>query len=317
MSSGTGKTAVGEAKQSDQFTVDVPAPERRFWPLVTGLALSGGGAGLRILTWLIRAFWHVSLALYCLPVLINLRALWRFQATGKLVVRSYDSFMYTWIAITIAPLLTIAEALGASTLYLGYLYLAVVTYSLYTVGRDVTWRRSWVIFAFAIAALAAVWALGERLEYPFFQKAGEALAETGVYFPTAWANALSIVLLVLYVQMLIERHMNGTLTLEGDKLLVREFGETAADHERSSYSTVARTDDVNEFILGFSKTLVLRPRSSRDPEYQFRHVPGLPYLMGTILALTTSRGSQRTADFDHDAMAAGDGHAEGDSHDHN
>ena len=303
------------ARPADRFTIEHQNSGFHLGNLLAGVA-KGGGVGLQVLTWLIRAFWYVALAVYCLPVLINLRALWRYQATQKLVVRSYDSFMYTWLVITAAPLLTIAARLGVPTLYLGYLYLAIVSYSFYTAGRDVTWRRSWVVFAFALAALATIFALGERMEYAFFQKAGEMLAETGLYFPVTWANALSVVLLVLYVQMLIEQHISGTITFEGDKLLVQELGETSADHERSSYSIVARTDDVNEFVLGFSKTLILRPRSSKDPEYVFRHVPGLPYLMNTILELTTTHISELRQDDHDDDRGAGDGHAEGDGAHH-
>ena len=302
-------------RPTDDYDMERAAEGARFRHMLSGLAVKGGGAGIRMLTWLIRAFWYVALGIYCLPVLINLRALWRYQTTGRLVVRSYDPFMYSWIVITAAPLLSIAEWLGSDPLYLGYIYLVVVSYAFYTAGRDVTWRRGWVVFAFALAILAAIWALGERMEYAFFHKVGEALAETGVYFPRTWANGLSIVLLVLYVQMLIERFVSGTLTFEGDKLLVKELGETSADHERSAYSIVARTDDVNEYILGFSKTLLLRPRSSKDPEYNFRHVPGLSYLMPTILALTTSHQSL-ARDSDHPDHSAGDGHAEGDASHH-
>ncbi|MBL9125035.1 MAG: hypothetical protein JNG90_15465 [Planctomycetaceae bacterium] len=314
MSSGVNdKTASQVPLSTDPAAPDEAAAGVRFRHLIMGLAVKGGGAGIRFLTWTIRAFWYVALAIYCLPVLINLRALWRYQATGKLVVRSYDPFMYAWIVITAAPLLSLAEWFGSSPLYLGYIYLVIVSYAFYTAGRDVTWRRGWVVFAFALAVLAAIWALGERMEYAFFRKAGEALAETGVVFPRTWALGLSAILFVLYVQMLIERFVSGTLTLEGDKLLVKELGESAADHERSAYSIVARTDDVNEFILGFSKSLILRPRSSKDPEYQFRHVPGLSYLMPTILALTTNRGSRSDELDDH---GAGDGHAEGDGDHH-
>jgi hypothetical protein len=283
--------------------------------ILTGVAVRGGGAGIRAATWLIRAFWYVALAIYCLPVLINLRALWRYQSTGKLVIHSYDPFLYCWLVISSAPLLTLAAYFGAHELYLGYIYLTIVSYSIYTAGRDVTWRRGWVVFAFALALIAVIWALGERLEYSFFVKAKEMLLDTGVYFPSTFANALSVVLLILYVQMLIERQVSGTLTFEGDKLLVQELGESSSDHERSSYSIVARTDDVNEFILGFSKALLLRPRSSKDPEYTFRHVPGLPYLMSTILELSTLRPAVRVADHD-DYLAAGDGHAEGDGGHH-
>ncbi len=294
------------------------SPENRVsWRhILTGVAVRSGGASLRFLTFLVRAFWYVALAIYSLPVLINLRALWRYQTTGKLVIRSYDSFMYTWIVVTAAPLLTLLAWMGAHTLFLGYLYLAFVAYSFYTAGRDVTWRRGWVVFAFALAILAVVWALGEHMEYSFFVKIKEALADTGLYFPAAWANALSIVLGILYLQMVIERHVSGTLTFEGDKLIVREFGESSSDHERSAYSIVARTDDVNEFILGFSRSLILRPRSSKDPEYVFRHVPGLPYLMPTILALAIYTPGGRLPD-DDDQLGAGDGHAEDDGGHHN
>jgi hypothetical protein len=311
--SSTGPQQLADAPaQADPFASEPAAERIKLRHVLTGFAVKGGSTGRKVLTGLIRGFWYLALAIYCLPVLINLRSLWRYQTTGKLVVRSYDSFMYTWLAITAAPLLTLAQKLGAESLFLGYIYLAIVAYCIYTAGRDVTWRRGWVVFAFALAFIATVWALGEKMGYPFFMKIREALAETGMYFPATWANALSVVLGVLYLQMLVERQLSGTLTFEHDKLIVRELGESAADHERSAYSIVARTEDVNEFILGLSRTLVLRPRSSKDPEYLFRHVPGLPYLMPTILSLSVGPAPARAED-EVDRLGAGDGHAEGDA----
>lgn len=315
MSANTDQKTADERSVTRDPVLEDGAGEINLRHILTGVAVRGGGAGIRALTWIIRTFWYIALGIYCLPVLINLRALWRYQTTGKLVIHSYDPFLYSWLVVSSAPLLSLAAYFGANTLFLGYIYLAIVSYAFYTAGRDVTWRRSWVVFAFSLAILAVIWALGERMQYPFFLKAKDMLADTGVYFPPAFANALSVVLLILYIQMLVERQVSGTLTFEGDKLLVQELGESSADHERSSYSIVGRTDDVNEFILGFSKALILRPRSSKDPEYTFRHVPGLPYLMNTILELSTSRSSTSQADHDEDA-GAGDGHAEGDGMHH-
>lgn len=255
---------------------------------LAGVTVTGSKAGGKVLAFVLRGLWYLTLLWYSLPLLVNLRSLWKYPETGRLRIRTQTELAYMYPVISSGPVFTLFMYLGVNPAVLGYLWVVLLIYAVYTAIEDVTWHGAKVVFFAVIAIMLAVAVLGLQFQFPVFKHLAEGLAYAGVKFDPYLCNAVSVGLLIPFLPMFISRMFTEQVVFERNSMTVLRIGESKSTHTRNAYSCLEQVDDVNETVFGY-KTLHMKARSRLDPDYRFRNVPGLIFIGPTLRQLTTAQ----------------------------
>jgi len=231
--------------------------------------------------------WYLVLIWYSLPLLVNLRSLWKFPSTGRLKIRTQTELAYLYPVISTGPVFTLFMYLGADPVVLGYIWVFLLVYATYTAIEDITWHGAKVLFFAIITLVLSVAVFGLWLQVPVFSQIASGMKYAGVEFNPRLCNAVSAVLAIPFSIMFIARLFTEQVVFERNSMTVHRIGQSKSTHSRNAYSCLEQVDDVNESAFGY-KTLHMKARSRLDPDYLFRNVPGLIFIGPTLRHLTTA-----------------------------
>ena len=271
-------------------------PRPSLFSKLSGATVAGSKAGGKVLSLALRVMWYLLLVWYSLPVLVNLRSLWKYPSTGKLKIRTQTEFAYLYPVISSGPVFTVfIKWFGASPVVLGYIWILLLVYAIYTAIENITWGGAKVMFFAAVAIVLSVAVLGMHFHVPLFSHTWNALKSLGVEFSPHLCNGVSVALGIPFFVMFVSRLFTEQVVFERNSMTVYRIGESKATHTRNAYSCLEKVDDLNETVFGY-KTLHMKARSRLDPDYLFRNVPGLAFIGPTLRQLTTATDVEVIAD---------------------
>jgi hypothetical protein len=250
------------------------------------MSLSGTKRGYRLMIQFLRLVMVLIIVLVNPAFLLNLWSLRRYEKTERLVIYTQSKLMICWPIVSMGLLFACLSTFNLSPLWLGYAYLLIVLYCVYTAAEDMSWVGSAFVFLIAIAVVTVVVLLGQIYHFHVFSGLAGLLQRTHVTFPMAWALALSTCLGLIYLWKFVRRLREHRVVFDGNNVVVYfGMGEGSKDHPRSGYTIVEPKPDMNERRLGYGP-IELHARSSADPSYALPTVAAVALLIPALQKLT-------------------------------
>lgn len=250
-------------------------------------SLEGASWGVKALYLLAKGVMVLWFLLVNPTYLLNLWSIRRFKKTqDKLIIYLQTKLMVCWPIVSCSFLFYYLSHLGLSTVSLGYLYLLVIVYCIYTATEDMSWTGAIFVTFLVGSIIAIVLLLGEIYKTEVFSVVMSYLKRTGIEFPGRWACGLGLILGLMYAWKFIRRLTEHQIVYSGNSMVVRfGWGEGERDYQRTDHIVVAVKPDENERRLGYGR-IRLESKNGNLPSYMFETVSCAALLFPLIQQLT-------------------------------
>ncbi|MCB0325133.1 MAG: hypothetical protein KDD69_16225 [Bdellovibrionales bacterium] len=236
----------------------------------------------------------LAFVFYSPPAVLNLwncvRAI-RSKEQQRLRVISGPEFLFLYPLIAwgyVAWAVTVLEWVPQPVTC--WLYLALVVYTLITIGLDFK-STGWFGTGIVVIALLAIlgwWASANDI--PYLEIIGHFFAWFGLReFPASLVFAISSFLAFVYLIMFIHMNLYNVLRVDGNYVQVWNFLGSSPKDTRATFTLVPGNDDVNELCLNFAIPVELKSKSPRVKSHSFENVPGGPVVEQVVTALLNAQ----------------------------